>query len=238
MVLGGDPAPRGGEEAAPYTDAVPPDGGSATLEKGAAIETVHENDGLGRVLTVPNGISFARLGLVAVFLYLLFDRHDRVAAVVVLAAAGASDFFDGYLARRLGQVTTLGKVLDPAADRIVVGSGVVAIAVYGAAPVWLAAAVLGREALVTVAVLALAALHARRIDVLFVGKAGTFGLMVSFPLMLLADTHASWGHVLADVTWAIAAVALALSFYATWSYVPVARRALGERAVARQVAAP
>ena len=71
---------------------------------------------------------------------------------------GVTDFLDGYVARRLHQVSTLGKVLDPTADRLVLVTGVIAIAVYGAVPGWLAGVVLGRELLVSVAVLVLAAL--------------------------------------------------------------------------------
>jgi cardiolipin synthase len=185
---------------------------------------------LDRIWTVPNAISVGRLGLVAVFLWLLFGENERVAAVVVLALAGISDFVDGYVARHFHQVSTLGKVLDPTADRVVLATGVVAIAAYGAVPGWLAGVVLGREAVVSIAVVVLAVLRARRIDVLWVGKAGTFGLMSCFPLFLLADTSSSWAHVLSDVTWVLLVPSLALSFVAAISYVPHARRALAEPA--------
>jgi cardiolipin synthase len=91
--------------------------------------------------------------------------------------------------------------------------------------------VLGREALVSGAVLVLAALGARRIDVLWVGKAATFGLMGCFPSFLLSDTHAPWGSVLRDITWVFLVPSLALGFVAAVSYVPLARRALAERRV-------
>lgn len=191
---------------------------------------VEEDAGLDRILTIPNVLSLGRLGLVALFCWLLFGPDDRIAAAVVLAVAGATDFVDGYVARRFHQVSTLGKVLDPTADRIVVGTGVIAIAVYGAVPAWLAGVVLGREVLVSAAVLALAALGAPRIDVLWLGKAGTFGLMGCFPLFLLADSSAAWAHVLGDVTWGLVVPALVLSFAAAVSYVPLARKALARRA--------
>ncbi len=106
---------------------------------------------------------------------------------------GVTDFLDGYLARRFHQVSTLGKVLDPVADRLVLVTGILAITVYGAVPAWLAGVVLGRELVVSLAVLALAAMGARRIDVLWVGKAGTFGLLCCFPLFLLGDQRATLG---------------------------------------------
>ncbi len=194
---------------------------------GASIE---EETGLDRILTVPNALSLGRLGLLALFCWLLFGANDRIAAAAVLAVSGVTDFVDGYVARRFHQVSNLGKVLDPTADRIVVGTGVIAIAVYGAVPGWLAGVVLGREVLVSAAVLALAALGAPRIDVLWLGKAGTFGLMSSFPLFLLADSSAAWAHVLADVTWVLVVPSLVLSFAAAVSYVPHARKALARRA--------
>lgn len=194
-----------------------------------ATATGDEEAGLDRIWTVPNLLSVGRLVLVGVFLWLLFSEHERIAATVVLMVTGTTDFLDGYVARRLHQVTTLGKVLDPTADRIVVGSGVIAIAAYGAVPWWLAGVVLGRELLVSAAVLALAAIGARRIDVLWFGKAGTFGLMCCFPLFLLGDTHADWARVLRDVTWVAVVPALAFSFMAAVAYVPIARLALAER---------
>jgi cardiolipin synthase len=187
-----------------------------------------DDEGLDRIWTIPNLLSLGRLVLLVVFCLLLFNAHERVPATIVLMVTGTTDFLDGYVARRLHQVTTLGKVLDPTADRIVLATGIVAIAAYRAVPWWLAGVVLGREILVSAAVLVLAALGARRIDVLWVGKAGTFGLMCCFPLFLLGDTHASWGRVLQDVTWVCLVPALTFSFVAAVAYVPIARRALAE----------
>jgi cardiolipin synthase (CMP-forming) len=196
----------------------------------APIKSARESDeDLDRVWTLPNLISAARVLLVGLFCWLLFGAGDRIAATVVLMIVGITDFLDGYLARRFHQVSTLGKVLDPVADRLVLVTGVVAITVYGAVPAWLAGVVLGRELLVSVAVVALAALGAKRIDVLWVGKAGTFGLMCCFPLFLLGDEHSSWARVLTDVTWAALVPALAFSLVAAAAYVPLARRALLER---------
>jgi cardiolipin synthase len=188
-----------------------------------------EEDGLDRIWTIPNALSVGRLLLLGLFLYLLFGAHERFAATVVLAVTGATDFADGYVARRLHQVTTLGKVLDPTADRIVLAVGVIAIAAYGAVPWWLAGVVLGRELLVSAAVLVLAAMGAPRIDVLWVGKAGTFGLMGCFPLFLLSDGHDQWERFMHGLTWVLIVPALALSFAAAVAYVPLAKRALAER---------
>jgi cardiolipin synthase len=188
-----------------------------------------EEGALDRVLTVPNVISLARILLLVLFCWLLFGPDRRVPATIVLMAIGVTDFLDGYLARRFHQVSTLGKVLDPVADRLVLVTGILAITIYGAVPAWLAGVVLGRELVVSLAVLALAAMGARRIDVLWVGKAGTFGLLCCFPLFLLGDQRATWARVLTDVTWVAVVPALILSFVAAAAYVPLARRALEER---------
>lgn len=190
---------------------------------------VGEEGKLDRVWTLPNVISFARILLLGLFCWLLIGPDQRIAATVVLMVVGITDFLDGYLARKFHQVSTLGKVLDPVADRLVLVVGVLAITAYGAVPGWLAGVVLGRELLVSLAVLALAALGARRIDVVWAGKAGTFGLMCCFPLFLLGDGHAGWARVLTDVTWVALVPALLFSLAALVAYVPLARRALSER---------
>jgi cardiolipin synthase len=185
-----------------------------------------DEENLDRILTIPNVLSVLRLGGLGVFCYLLFETGAHIAAAVVLAVTGVTDFLDGYIARRFHQVSTLGKVLDPTADRIVVATSIISIVVFGAVPVWLGVVVLVREALVSGAVLLLAALGAKRIDVVWAGKAGTLGLMVCFPLFLLSVGTASWERIVRDVTWVGVVPALALGWYAALSYVPAARQAL------------
>src|SRR5437763_1223687 len=131
-------------------------------------------DGADRLLTLPNVISVLRLACVPLFLWLLFDRHDRAAAAWLLGGLGATDWVDGYIARRFRQVSTVGKVLDPTADRVLLGVGVVAILIDGSVPAWIAWVTIVREVAVSAAALVLAAMGARRIDVQWAGKAGTF----------------------------------------------------------------
>lgn len=177
---------------------------------------------------MPNVITVVRLLCVPLFLYLLFGRHNRYGAAWLLGGLGATDWVDGFLARRLGQVSELGKILDPTADRILLGVGVVAIMIDGSVPLWLGIVVLAREALVSGAVLALAAAGARRIDVQWAGKAGTFSLMFSFPLFLVAHSTANWHPVAAVLAWLFAIPGLAFGWYAAVTYVPLGRRALAE----------
>jgi cardiolipin synthase (CMP-forming) len=193
-----------------------------------------EDPGLGRVLTVPNGVTLVRLLCIPLFVWLLFGAHRQTAAAVLLAALGATDWVDGYLARRYHQVSTLGKVLDPAADRILVGTAVIAIIVYGAVPLWFGLATLAREVLVAGMVLTLAALGARRIDVLWIGKAGTFGLMFAYPAFLLGHGTAGWQEPVRDVAWVAGIAGLVLAWAAAVAYLVPARRALAEGRAARR----
>jgi cardiolipin synthase len=192
-----------------------------------------EEPGLDRVLTVPNAVTVVRLLCVPVFLWLLFGAHRQAAAAVLLGVLGATDWVDGFVARRFHQVSTVGKVLDPAADRILVGTAVIAIVVHGAVPVWFGVATLAREVLVAGTVLALAALGARRIDVLWIGKAGTFGLMFAYPAFLLGDGTAGWQVAITDLAWAAGIAGLALAWVAAAMYLVPARRALAEGRAAR-----
>lgn len=187
--------------------------------------------------TVPNGLSAVRLACVPVFLWLLFGPADIVAAAVLLAGLGCTDWVDGYVARRFGQVSTLGKVLDPTADRVLLAAGAVGGLAFGAVPIWVFAVVVAREATVAAGALVLVACRAPRMDVVWLGKAGAFGLMVALPLFLLGHSALSWHSVAFDFALVYAIPGMVLAWASMTDYVPRARRALAERA-ARPVAGP
>jgi cardiolipin synthase len=189
--------------------------------------------GAGRILTVPNVISVVRLACLPVFLWLLFGRDNRIAAAALLAGLGTTDWIDGYIARHWNQVSDLGKLLDPVADRLLFFVGVGGILVDGSVPVWFAWAVLVREVVVAGATVGLAVAGARRIDVTWFGKAGTFGLMVAFPLFLTSHSTVGW-HALAGVlAWLTGIPGLVFGYIAAALYVPIGMRALHEGRAAR-----
>ena len=188
-----------------------------------------------RILTLPNLISTVRLACIPLFVWLLFGRDNRAAAAVLLAVLGATDWVDGYIARRFDQGSTLGKVLDPVADRLLLGVGVLAIIIDGSVPLWVGAIVVFREVLISLVTVGLAALGARRIDVQWVGKAGTFGLMVAFPFFLASHATFSWRGFARDAAWVWIVPSILLSYWAAATYVPIARRALAEGRSARAV---
>lgn len=187
-----------------------------------------ETPGEDRLLTIPNLISIARLLCVPLFLYLLFGRDDRAWAAGLLAILGATDWVDGYVARHFNQVSTLGKVLDPLADRILLGVAVIALLIDGSVPAWVGVLAIAREVVVGTAAVVLAAMGARRIDVTWVGKAGTFGLMFAFPLFLASHSTLSIHREFGVAAWIAAIPGLILSYYAAFTYVPIARSALRE----------
>jgi len=192
------------------------------------------DDQLDRILTVPNLITLVRLACIPLFLWMLFGKNWQTASAVLLAVLGATDWVDGFVARRYGQVSTFGKVLDPTADRLLVATAVISVMVYGAVPLWFGIATIAREVLVSVMVLLLASLGAARIDVLWVGKAGTFGLMFAYPTFLLAYGDATWQEPFKVIAWGTGIVGLALAWYAAGSYIGPARDALRKGRAARQ----
>lgn len=187
-----------------------------------------EKAGEDQILNVPNAISVVRLACMPLFLYLLFGRDNEAAAAWLLAALGCTDWVDGYLARRWNQVTNLGKILDPVADRLLFFLGVGGILLNGSVPVAFAIAVLAREVLVAAATLVLAAMGAKRIDVTWFGKAGTFGLMVAFPLFLAADSTLGWRDTAEVLAWVAGIPALIFSYWSLVLYVPLGRQALAD----------
>ncbi len=190
-----------------------------------------------RILTIPNVISFVRLCLIPVFVWLLLGRDDRRSAVYLLSALGATDWVDGWIARRFDQGSTLGKVLDPIADRLLLAAGIGAILIDGSVPRWLGIVVVAREVLISLAVVVVAALGARRIDVQWAGKAQTMGWMIVFPLFLASRCGFSWSRWADDLAWILAIPTLGFMVYASVTYVPIARRALSEGRAARLAAA-
>lgn len=154
-----------------------------------------------RVATVPNGISALRLVCVPLFGYLIVTGADA-AAVGVLLFAGLSDYADGVLARRWDQVTRLGQLLDPAADRLYVTVALLGLAWREVLPWWLVLAVVLRDVLLTLNVGLLRAAGFSSLPVHRVGKAATFVLLVALPLLLVAETVDLLRPAVLPVAWA------------------------------------
>lgn len=157
-------------------------------------------------LTVPNGITIARIGLIVAFGALLVRSVDGW-AIAVLALAGVSDFLDGFLARRWGQTTELGRILDPAADRLLTVVVVLGLAWRDIIPWWLVALLLLRDIVMGVALLWSKRRGAATPQVTMLGKTATFALYVFLPLAYLA--YERWDGVHTFAVWAAAVSAIA-----------------------------
>ena len=147
-----------------------------------------------RIWTIPNILSFLRLGTVPIFVA-LFVAGRTDAAVILYTVAAWTDFFDGYIARRTNSVTELGRLLDPLADRVFIAALVVALVATDVLPLWAALVIVGRD----VAILALYPFVHRgtlaRIRVNFAGKSATAALLLGLSFLAVSETSLSWGEV-------------------------------------------
>lgn len=181
-----------------------------------------------RPYTVPNAMSLVRLACIPWFVWLLFAQDDRLGAAILLAVLGATDWTDGWFARRFDQVSELGKLLDPTADRLLMLTAVVSTWIDGSVPGWFAALTLIREVLVSVAALGLGALGVSRFDVTWWGKTGTFFLMFAYPLLLAGASDVGAADLLRILGWMCGIPGLAIAWFAAWGYVPIARESLAD----------
>ncbi len=199
----------------------------------AAPSGAASSGGLGPIVTIPNVISFLRLLGVPVFCYLLLGPKADVAAVVVLAVGGTTDWVDGFLARRLNQVSRLGELMDPLADRLYILATLVTFTIRDIVPWQFTAALLLRDAMMIVCLLVLRRNGYGPPQVHYIGKTATFILLAAFPMLLLARvTGSAWWSATA---WALAWWGIVLYWIAGLFYVIQAAAAV--RAARRSRAA-
>ncbi|CAN5518480.1 CDP-alcohol phosphatidyltransferase family protein [soil metagenome] len=146
------------------------------------------------VLTVPNVISLVRLSSVPIFMWLFIGRREEW-AVIVYGTGAFTDFLDGYVARRTGAISELGKLLDPLADRIFIVALAVALVVRGSLPAWLAVVVIARDLILLSLWPLLERRRVQRIPVNAVGKAATAALLFGLTWLALGETDFAWGSI-------------------------------------------
>lgn len=186
------------------------------------------------IWTIPNAFTLLRLLLLPVFLYVLFVLGERAAAAFLLGGLSATDWVDGYLARRLGQVSEFGKVFDPTVDRLLFVVATIAIIVAGSIPLWFALAVLFREIAVGL-MMAIATLVYKmpRIDVTYLGKVATFLLMFAVPGFLVGSSDIAGADAFQVAAWILGIPGLILSYWTGIAYIPQVRRAVAAGVAAR-----
>jgi cardiolipin synthase (CMP-forming) len=158
--------------------------------------------GTDRVWTVPNALSVLRLLGVPLFLWLLLGPHQDGWALTVLAASGFTDWADGVLARRLNQMSRVGALLDPLADRLYIFATLLGLVLRHIIPLWLALVIVGRDVLVGLALPRLRKAGYAPPAVHYLGKAATFCLLYAFPLLLLGTYHGTAADIARPTAWA------------------------------------
>ena len=179
--------------------------------------------GIDRIWTVPNAISFIRLIMVPVFLWLLVTGDDT-AALTVLIIATTSDFIDGMIARNFDQVTRLGMYLDPLSDRLFIAASVIGLAVRGLIPLPLLAVILARDIMLLSVVLYRRLRIADFPRVTFVGKTATFVLFIAFPIVVLGTVWTDAPVPLELIGWLLGAIGAGIYWVAGFGYLGVLRR--------------
>lgn len=182
-----------------------------------------------RVWTIPNILSFLRLGTVPFFVA-LFVAGRTDAAVILYTVAAWTDFFDGYIARRTNSVTELGRLLDPLADRIFIAALVIALVATDVLPTWVVLVIVGRD----VAILALYPFVHKgtlaRIRVNFTGKSATAALLTGLSFLAISETSLSWGQVFELPGYLLVVIGAVLYWVSGGMY---AREAMALRSAAR-----
>ncbi len=182
----------------------------------------------GSILTWPNAFTLLRLLCIPVFLWLLFGAEDRGASAWLLGLLGATDWVDGWLARRLNQHSDFGAAFDPVVDRLLFVVAVPSLLVVSSIPIIVAVAALVREAVTVVLAIIAATRGPSRIDVSWEGKTGAFLLMFAVPMFLGATSELSYAPILAWLAWMFAVPGLLYGWFATlFQYLPHVRGDVG-----------
>lgn len=186
-----------------------------------------------RILTIPNILSFIRLALVPVFLVLVIAGHDAL-ALIVLAFSSVSDFLDGLIARRFQQVSRIGQLLDPAADRLFIFAALIGLAVRGVIPWWLLAIIVARDIMLLGLGVVLANHGYGPLPVHHLGKVATACLFYALPILMLGIAVPPIAWIADPLGWAFA---LWGAFLYWWAGVLYARQTVRVIRIPREDAA-
>src|SRR6204780_4490729 len=169
-------------------------------------------------MNLPNSITMSRIVMIPLFLWILSPHFpwqgpagtQEILASVLFVLASMTDGLDGYLARKRGQITTMGMLLDPLADKIMVTAALIALVAYNpqVVKVWIAVVIIGREFLIS-GLRSIASSEGFTITASELGKLKTVVQIVSVVLVILAHRWSQWqfGVVIVPVSWiAVAAI--------------------------------
>jgi cardiolipin synthase (CMP-forming) len=181
------------------------------------------------VVTVPNILSFARIVTIPFFCWLAANERTRLWGILLFAVVVSTDWVDGYVARRTGQVTELGRILDPVADRLAIAAGLLTFAIAGIFPFWAALLILVRDAAVLLGAVVLLWGRNIRVEVRGIGKIATFSLMAAIAWIAWGNADGPLADVLLVGGWLAYVVGIVEYYLAAGLYAIDVRDALAER---------
>jgi cardiolipin synthase len=170
------------------------------------------------VISVPNALTFLRFLGIPLFVYLTLWLEADGWAIVVLAIGGATDYFDGKIARAWNQTSRFGELADPAIDRLYIFATLIVFLVREIVPVWMIAIIIGRDVVLGIITLMMNQKGIAPFTVTYLGKAATFNLLYAFPFLLLAQSQGSWGSLAFVAGWSFAIWGVALYISTGISY--------------------
>jgi cardiolipin synthase len=181
------------------------------------------------VVTVPNILSAARILLIPVFCWLTANERTRLWGIVLFAVIVSTDWVDGYVARKTGQVSELGRILDPVADRLAIAAGLLTFAISGIFPFWAALLILVRDLAVLLGGAGVLWGRAIRVDVRWIGKIATASLMMAITWIAWGNAGGPFGEVLLVGGWLAFVVGIVEYYVAAGLYAIDVRDALAAR---------
>jgi len=191
--------------------------------------TIETTPASSDVVTIPNLLSFARILSIPVFVWLSAGEDTRLWGIALFAVVASTDWVDGYVARRTGRVSELGRILDPVADRLAIAAALLTFAIVGIFPFWAALLILLRDIAVLFGGAALLWGRDLRVDVRWIGKIATFSLMAALTWVAWGNAGGPLGDVLLVGGWLAYAVGIVEYYVAAGLYVLDVRDALARR---------
>lgn len=170
------------------------------------------------MLTIPNALTFLRFLGIPLFIYLALSKHADGWAILTLAIGGATDYFDGKLARALNQESKFGEIADPTIDRLYILAVLIVLYIRDAIPLWLIAILIARDIFMAIVALVIQVKGFPPLTVTYLGKAATFNLLYAFPFLLLALSDSWYGTLAFIMGWAFAFWGVALYLATAFGY--------------------
>ena len=181
------------------------------------------------MLTIPNALTLLRFLGIPLFIYLALSKHADGWAILTLAIGGATDYFDGKLARALHQESKFGEIADPTIDRLYIAATLVVLYLRDAIPLWLIAILVARDLFMAGVALVLQVKGFAPLQVTYLGKAATFNLLYAFPFLLLALSDTWYGTAAFICGWAFAVWGVSLYLGTAVGYVRTAVKTITVR---------